>query len=158
MRLGWSDRVASGVPEAAGWARAAAAVLVLRATALEGHALPEPLAVRATYLLGPDFVAAATRAPVNLRGAASLLPGDVRWVLEGVDRPEDLWRASAGWWHRAEQDAFALLRQAGFERGAVIGAAMLLAVDAWRVRAALEAGARTPTGGRAVLEAFDAVA
>lgn len=158
MRLGWSDRVASGVPEASGWARAAAAVLVLRATALEGHALPGPLAVRASYLLGPDFVAATARAPVNLRGVASLLPGDVRWVLQDVDRPEDLWRASAGWWHRAEQDAFGLLRQAGFERAAVVGAAMLLTVDAWRVRAALEAAARGPTGGSAVLEAFDAVA
>ena len=158
MRLGWADRVASGVPEAAGWARAAAAVLVLRETLLEGLALPGPLAVRATYLLGPDFVAAATRAPVSLRTAAALLPSDVRWVLQGIDRPGDLWRASAGWWHRVEQDAFGLLRQAGFERAPVVGAAMLLAVDAWRVRAALEVAARTPTGGPAVMEAFDGVA
>jgi hypothetical protein len=158
MRLGWSDRVATGVPEAAGWARAAAAVLVLQATALEGHALPGPLAVRATYLLGPDFVRATARAPLRLRGVASLLPSDVRWVLQGIDAPEDLWRASAGWWQRVEQDAFGLLGRAGFERAPVVGAAMLLAVDAWRVRAALEAAARTPTGGPAVLEAFDAVA
>ena len=120
--------------------------------------MPGPLAVRATYLLGPDFVAATVRAPVSLRTAAALLPSDVRWVLQGIDRPDDLWRASAGWWHRVEQDAFGLLRQAGFERAPVVGAAMLLAVDAWRVRAALEVAARTPTGGPAVLEAFDAVA
>jgi hypothetical protein len=158
MRLAWADRVASGVPEAAGWARAGAALLVLRETVLGDVALPGPLAGRATYLLGPEAVAAVSRAPVSLRRVAAVLPADVRWVLEGVDRPEDLWRASVGWWHRVEQDAFGLLRHAGFDRAPVVGAATLLAVDAWRVRAALEAAARTPGGGPAVLEAFDAVA
>jgi hypothetical protein len=158
MRLAWADRVASGVPEAAGWARAAAALLVLRETVLADRALPGPLAARATYLLGPAVVAAVSGAPSSLPRVAALLPGDVRWVLEGVDRPEDLWRASVGWWRRVEQDAFGLLRHAGFDRAPVVGAATLLAVDAWRVRAALEVAARTPSGGPAVLEAFDAVA
>jgi hypothetical protein len=129
---------------------------VLRETLLRDRALPGPLADRATYLLGPELVAVAT--PGSLARAAVLLPADVRWVLDGVDRPEDLWRASVGWWHRVEQDAFGLLRHAGFDRAPVVGAATLLAVDAWRVRAALEVAARTPWGGPAVLEAFDAVA
>jgi hypothetical protein len=158
MRLGWADRVASGVPEAAGWARAAAAVLVLRETVLEGRALPDPLAARATYLLGPAIVEATARAPGTLRGLTSLLPADARWVLQDVDRPEELWRASVSWWHRVEQDAFGLLHQARFERGPVVGAVALLAVDAWRVRAALEAAARATTEGPAAREAFDAVA
>ncbi len=158
MRLGWADRVASGLPEAAGWARAGAAVLVLRETLLQERALPAPLAARATYLLGPDFVAATSRAPATLRRVTVLLPTDVRWVFQGVERPEDLWRASVAWWRRVEQDAFGLLRRAGFERAPVVGAAMLLAVDAWRVRAALEAAARTPTRGPSSAEAFDAVA
>lgn len=158
MRLAWADRVASGVPEAAGWARAAAAVLVLREPALGDRALPGPLAARATYLLGPDVVAALSGGAPSLARVAALLPADVRWVLEGVHRPEDLWLASVGWWRRVEQDAFGLLRRAGFDRAPVVGAAAVLAVDAWRVRAALEAAARTPSGGPAVLEAFDAVA
>jgi hypothetical protein len=158
MRLGWADRVASGVPEAAGCARAAAAVLVLRTTVLEDRALPGPLAARATYLLGPGFVEGTARPPGTLRGLTALLPTDVRWVLEEVERPEDLWRASVTWWRRVELDAFGLLRHAGFERGPVVGAVLLLAVDSWRVRAALEAAARTPTDGPAALEAFDAVA
>jgi hypothetical protein len=158
MRLAWADRVASGVPEAAGLARAAAAVLVLRESVLEGRSLPGPLAARASYLLGPEVVEAVSRGSLSLPRVAALLPADARWVLEGVGRPEDLWRATVGWWHRVEQDAFALLRHAGFERAPVVGAAMLLAVDAWHVRAALEVAARTPSAGPAVLEAFDAVA
>jgi hypothetical protein len=158
MRLAWADRVASGVPEAAVWARAAAALLVLRVTLLDQRPLPETLAARATYLLGPEAVAAVARPAVSLHRVAALLPADVRWVLAGVDRPEDLWRSSVGWWHRVEQDAFGLLHRGGFDRAPVVGAATLLAVDAWRVRAALEAAARTPSAGPAVLEAFDAVA
>lgn len=158
MRLGWADRVASGVPEAAGWARAAAALLVLRETVLEGRALPEPLAARATYLLGPGFVEATARPSASLSGLTSLLPADARWVFQGVDRTEDLWRASVSWWRRVELDAFGLLHHAGFERGPVVGAVTLLAVDAWRVRAALEVAARTPAEGPAAMEAFDAVA
>ena len=158
MRLAWADRVASGVPEAAGWARAAAALLVLRETVLADRALPGPLGARASYLLGPDVVAAVSGSPASLPRMAAMLSADVRWVLEGIDRPEDLWRASVAWWRRVEQDAFGLLGHGGFDRAPVVGAATLLAVDAWRVRAALEVAARTPSRGPAVLEAFDAVA
>jgi hypothetical protein len=79
-------------------------------------------------------------------------PTDARWVLAGIDRPEELWRADVAWWHRVERDAFALLRRASFGRPPVIGAVAVLAADAWRVRAALEVAARGS------VEAFDAVA
>ena len=84
------------------------------------------------------------------------LPGDIRWTLEGIDGVGDLWRAEAGWWQRVEHDGFALLRGSSFDQRPVVGALAVLAVDAWRTRAALEAAAR---GGAApVLEAFDGVA
>ena len=40
LRLAWADAVVAGVPEAAGWARAAAVLLVLREVLLEGRRLP----------------------------------------------------------------------------------------------------------------------
>jgi hypothetical protein len=53
-----------------------------------------------------------------------------------------------------EGDAFRLLRRAGAGRPVVCGAVALLAVDAWRVAAALELAAR---GGRP-MRVFDDVA
>ncbi|WFR71237.1 hypothetical protein P9209_18690 [Prescottella defluvii] len=86
------------------------------------------------------------------------LPADARWVFDGLDRLDDVWRADARWRHRVEADGFALLRGAEFGRGPVVGAIAVLAIDAWRVRAALSAAARRAVVGSAATEAFDAVA
>jgi hypothetical protein len=64
------------------------------------------------------------------------------------------WQAAADWWRRVEADGFALLRSAGPDSGPVLGAVIVMAADARRVRAALELAAR---GGTPV-EAYDAVA
>jgi hypothetical protein len=77
-------------------------------------------------------------------------------VLDGIDQIQDLWRGEAAWWHRVEGDGFALLRGSGYDRKPVVGALAVLAVDAWRVRAALETAARGGAGP--TLEAFDGVA
>ena len=74
-------------------------------------------------------------------------------LSDGGD-PTGLWRAEAGWWRRVEQDGFALLHRGRFDAAPLIGAAAVLAADAWRVRAALEIAAR----GGMPLEVFDAVA
>lgn len=155
MRLAWADRVAAGVPEAAGWARAAAALLLVREIVLGGRALPESLVVRSSYVLGPPLVTALS-GPVDLPSLATRLPSGTRWVLDGVDRAQDLWRAEAAWWRWVEQEGFGLLRRSGFGRAPVVGALAVLAADTWRVRATLEAAARGGAG--AVLEAFDAMA
>lgn len=154
-RLAWADRVAAEVPEAAAWARAGAALFLLRETRTEGVVLDETLALRASSVLGAGFVSALTAgaAPDRLTAA---LPTDTRWALADVRTPEDLWRAEAAWHGRVERDGFTLLHGSRFGPGPVVGAAAVLAVDAWRVRAALETAARGGTG--AALEAFDAVA
>jgi hypothetical protein len=90
----------------------------------------------------------------SLTDLAGTLPGDAAWVLERVGDPGELWRAEAAWWRRVEHDGFRLLRDARFGPSRLLGAAAVLAVDAWRVRAALEVAAR---GGKG-LEVFDAVA
>ena len=156
IRLAWADAVVAGVPEAAGWARAAAALLVLREVLLEGRGLTEPLALRASYVLGPGFVGALAGRPPGLAGLRDALPSGARWVLDGLDKGQDLWRGEAAWWHRVERDGFALLRGSGYDRGPVVGALAVLALDVWRVRAALETAARGGAGS--TLEAFDGVA
>ncbi|HYO01556.1 MAG TPA: hypothetical protein VET27_06575 [Mycobacterium sp.] len=156
LRLAWADAVIADVPEAAGWARAGAALLVLKEVALEDQRLTEPLALRASYVLGPAFVGALSARPVDLAGLRDDLPYGARWVLDGLDQSQDLWRGEAAWWHRVERDGFALLRGSGYDRKPVVGALAVLAVDAWRVRAALETAARGGAGP--TLEAFDGVA
>ena len=156
LRLAWADAVVAGVPQAAPWARAAAALVVLREVLLQQRPLRASLERRAGYVLGPAFVAAlASRSP-ELEALRRTLPGDAAWLLDGVDDVAGLWRAEVGWWQRVERDGFGLLRGSSYDQRPVVGAAAVLGVDAWRVRAALEAAARGGSGAH--LEAFDAVA
>lgn len=156
IRLAWADAVIAGMPEAAGWARAAAALLLVKEVVLEGRGLTEPLALRASYVLGPAFVGALHSGLSDLAGLRANLPSGARWVLDGLDQTQDFWHGEAAWWHRVERDGFALLRGSGYDRGPVVGALAVLAVDVWRVRAALETAARGGAGP--TLEAFDGVA
>jgi hypothetical protein len=156
LHLAWAEAVAARLPEAATWARAGTAALVAREVLLEQRPLSDPLSHRASLVLGPAFVTAAATARDDLGQLAHALPAGTRWVLEGLRRPEDVWRAEATWWQRVERDGFALLRGTVHDRGPVVGAVAVLAVDAWRVRAALETAARGGAGR--ALEAFDGVA
>lgn len=146
MRLAWGERVARRVPAAAGWARAAVAVLLARPSV--AARLPDRAAAAAARMLGPRAIAAASVPDL----AAALRPPD-RWVLSGIAQPSQLWTAEVRWWHRVASDAAGLLAAGGFGPDPAIGAAALLAADARLVTAALEAAARD--GAR---EAFDAVA
>ncbi len=155
MRLAWADRVAARVPDAAAWARAAAALLVVQETRVRGRPLDETAGRRASSVLGPRFVAALDTGE-DLGQLSELLGADGAWAVSDVERAEDLWRAQAAWYRRVERDGLALLRGSGFGVRTVVGAAAVLAVDAWRVRAALETADRGGAGP--ALEVFDAVA
>lgn len=140
VQLGWASRVAGGVPQAREWAAGGAALLVARERFQLGHPVPGSALLGDVGQLGfTDF--------------AARLPGEAAWALAGVTDPDELWQAEENWWTRVESDARKLVRGRGFGPGAVVGCAALLAVDARRVRAALECAAR---GGRR-LEAFDAI-
>jgi hypothetical protein len=153
MRLAWAGRVASGIPQVRPWACGAAAIVVARELLLAGSA-PTPQAQRALApLLGSAWTDARTVAAL-----ASCLPAEARWVLDGIEDPEGLWRAEAAWWSRLSVDGSALLRRPGATPAPVIGSVAVMAVDAWCVRAALGVAARGGSDAPHALEVFDAVA
>jgi len=143
MRWSAAARTAVNLPAAARWSAGEAALLWAREVFVADR---RTVTRHATGLLGTAAVSAPSFAEFRAR-----LPRTARWALEGIDRPEDLWRAEARWWGAVERDALRLLREARFDLAPVVGAVAVLSVDAWRVRAGLECAAY---GGRA-REAFD---
>lgn len=148
MRAALADRVMAQVPTAAGWA-AGALALVAAGLLVEEVDPPPGYRTAAARVLGRAAVGAT-----DLPSLRRSLPRVAAWALTGVDGAAGLWRAEATWWLRVERDAGALVGRPTPGAEPVLGAAALLAVDAWRVRAALELASR---GGRP-LEGFDAVA
>lgn len=149
MRTSLADRTMAAVPAAGNWAAGATALLVAQALAQGRRELPAASAVAASRVVGPAELSATT-----LPELIAVLPAGARWALAEVRDAEDLWQAEAGWWARVERDGLDLGRRAPAGAQALVSVVALLAVDAWRVRAALEMAARG--GGPA--EVFDAVA
>jgi len=147
MRARWGRWAAGLRDPVRTWAVAATALLVAGQRFAAGQAIPA--------VVRPSLraVTAAAAEAATLAAMASALPARARWVLAGVTSPDELWRAEAAWWARVEQDAYSLLRSSASDSTPVIGAAAMLAADAWRARAALAAAA-----GGAPLEAYDALA
>ncbi|MFA1542872.1 hypothetical protein [Actinomadura monticuli] len=149
LRLSWASRVHALGGRAAAWAAGAAGVLVAGERFGAGRDLPQAAQERADRMLGALPVGAPA-----LGAMVAHLGRDARWALAGIDDPADLWRAEARCWKRLEQDGSLLLRGSEFGVGPVLGAATVLAVDAWRIRAALEIAAR----GGGPMGAYDALA
>ncbi|MBP2704531.1 hypothetical protein JOL79_11970 [Microbispora sp. RL4-1S] len=138
MRLAWAERLADAVPPAARtWVAGATALLVARERHAEGRDLPPGARDRCEVLLGRGAVAAP-----SLPAMAGRLPAAARWALRDVSDPGELWAAERRWWRRVDEDGRALLAGSGFSSDPVVGAVAVLAVDAHRVRAALELAAR----------------
>jgi hypothetical protein len=151
MRLALAARVASAAPGIRRWTDGAAALVLARALTDGGPvaSVPPGLVSRSLGLAAARAVAAGT----DLPGLAATLGPSARWALVDVASMEDLWEAEARWWRTVDDEARAMTRTSGFDLTPVLGAVGVLAVDAWRVRAALELAAR---GGTPV-EVFDAV-
>lgn len=149
MRARWAQRVAALGEPAQTWA--ASALVLLIAGERFGAGRPHNPVLRsvAATLLGPQAARADT-----LDELAGRLPRRLSWVLEPAAAAADLWRAEAAWWARTERDGRDLLAGSGLDKRPVLGAVVVLAADAWRVRAALEIAAR----GGGPIEVFDAVA
>ena len=149
LRLSLAGRVLTDIPLARAWSAGAAALVLAREVAFHQPALPDRVRRTASRTVGLSAAAAG-----SLPELAARLPIDARWALADVAEPDDLWRAEMAWWQRVERDASALTKRGVTASDVVLGATAMLAVDAWRVRAALEVAAR----GNGRSEDFDAVA
>ncbi|MFZ2013463.1 MAG: hypothetical protein WAV00_06550 [Nocardioides sp.] len=149
LQTSLSDRVIAAVPEAAAWASGATALLVAREVVRDRRDLPAAARRSAARVLGDRGLRAG-----SVPELAGLVPAQARWALTEVHEPAGLWEAEGRWWGRVERDAFALVRRPTSGPEVLVGAVALLAVDTWRVRAALELAAR----GGGPMEVFDAVA
>jgi hypothetical protein len=150
LQLAWARRVLDGAPEARRWASAAAALVVAKALAAGALPLPGPGPERdARHVLGDQWKTATAVEELAWR-----VPQSATWVLEGVEGPDELWRAEARWWGRVESEGTVLATRSVSGEASTVGVFGVLAADAWRVRAALETAAR----GGSMREEFDAVA
>ncbi|MGZ4717601.1 MAG: hypothetical protein ACXWCB_13010 [Acidimicrobiales bacterium] len=136
LRFSWARRLRDGVRVAEAWAAGDAALTLARETLVFGRSLTTPATAEAVRVLGRAWSREPWATPDEL---ASLLPREARWALEGIDDPAQLWLAEVAWQRRVEDEALRLVASAQPGPDVVAAAAMLLLVDAWRVRAALEA-------------------
>jgi hypothetical protein len=148
LRATWFARVARAAPLAEPWAAGALALLLTRELMVRSGHVPEPVVRASEPLLGVEW-SDLTRAPLGTGW-----PRQAAWAVQEVTSPTELWLAEAAWWRRVERDAFATLRGSSYGLDPVTAAVALLAVDAWRVRAALE----TAAGQHDDVGLFDAVA
>lgn len=148
MRAVLAERVVTQVPSAASWA-AGGLALALGGLLVENVAPPPAFRTSAARVLGRAPLHAST-----LHALGETLPAGAAWALADIDTSADLWRAEARWWGRVEQGARVLTHHRGPGAERVVGAVALMAVDAWRVRAALEAAASSGS----TVEGFDEVA
>ncbi len=151
LQLAWARLVVEGVPEAGDWATTGAALVVARVMAVGSRSTLSTSASKdATRVLGSGW-----RRATSLTDAANHLPRVAARALQGVETLEDLWRAEVRWWATVESSAARLLLHTPPDRAGAIGAAGVLAADAFRTRAALSLAAR---GGGELSEILDAVA
>lgn len=98
--------------------------------------------------------AAAAIASLGAPGSArQSRPGRSHSRVITVVPAAESWQAESDWWRRVEREARVLLRSSAADSGPVVGAVMVMAADARRVRAALASAAR----GGVALEVYDAV-
>jgi hypothetical protein len=151
LSVAWVRRVAFGVPEAANWAKMFGGLLLARMIA----AGTPPAAGSANDRNLRTIAGGPWTAETKLADLPAHLAKSASGALDAVDTPDTLWRAEARAWKRVEADALRSQRGWNPGPGAVVAAAALLGIDAWRVRAALECAAR---GGHVPDEVLDVVA
>jgi len=151
LTIAWIRRVAFGVPEAANWAKMFGGLLLARMIA----AGTPPVAGSANDRTLRTVIGGGWTATTALADLPALVHRSAALALDAEDTAGTLWRADVRAWRLLETDALRMQRGWRPGPGAVVAAAALLAVDAWRVRAALELAAR---GGQAPDEVLDVVA
>jgi hypothetical protein len=149
LTLVWLRRLADVAPPARSWVQLVGGLMAARIVLVD-RAQPSP---RLRQLLRP-VIGTGWEAAGDLDTLRGTLPHTVQRVLRGLDGPEQLWRAEAQVHAVVETDGFRLLHTALPGPDVVLGAIAVLAMDAWRVRAALAAACL----GAGSSEVLDAVA
>ncbi|MEU4421537.1 hypothetical protein AB0F81_12995 [Actinoplanes sp. NPDC024001] len=147
MRLSWGERLAAHAPQTHPWVAGGVALLVADELFTDRRTLPPAALTAAGRVLGTRCLHAESLSQFR----ASLRP-DARWAVTDASAL-DPWQAQISWWRRVRSDGDRLLAATTFDEQRPIGAASLLAVDAWQLRAALETAARG-----SVSEVFDVLA
>ncbi len=147
LRLVWAQQVANGFPFLRRLAVGAARLAVARADAesviLDGRAL------RIARSLIASDPSSSESSSLPAREEPST---DAR--MQGRPGSDRLWETEVQWWSQAESTASTLSATSNPSESMVVGVVLLLAVDAWRVRAALE----TAAAREMAVEAIDALA
>jgi len=147
LRLVWASQVADRLPFLRQLAVDAARLAVARAQA--GGLVIDGRTLRlARSLLGSDLSSSEASALSTLEKTGT---SEEIQVTASSDR---LWEAEAKWWSQAESTATMLAAKSHPSESTVVGVVLLLAVDAWMVRAALE----TTVGREAAPRVIDALA
>ncbi|MGN8247065.1 hypothetical protein ACTHAM_000737 [Cellulomonas soli] len=149
LTLVWWRRLADVAPPARPWAQTAAALLAARLVLVDRTPPPPRIPVLLRPLIGSGW-----QDTHDLTALRETLPRATHAVLRGLDHPDRLWQGEVRAQVAVETDGTRLLRGALPGPDVVLGAAAVLMVDAWRVRAALAAAARGTGPG----EVLDAVA
>lgn len=132
----WLRRLASVAPAARTWAEGACALTIARIVLVDRSAVSPALVKLVRPLLG-----GAWEGSHDLTGLVQHLPRRTQALFRGVTGPKDLWRAEAALRMSCESDGFRLLRGSLPGPDVVLGGIAVLAIDAWRVRAALASAA-----------------
>lgn len=132
LTAAWLQRLMVAAPPVQPWAMTAF-VLIAARTLFVDHAEP---AARFAQIVRPS-IAEAWRSTHDLTTFSAALPRSARAVIGDNQSPAQLWRAEMRLVTRVEDDGARLLRSSLPGADVILGAVALLAVDAWRVRAAL---------------------
>jgi len=147
LTLVWLRRLVAVAPQARPWAGAACALIAARLVLVDSAVPRSRVRELVRPTLGRTWEAARDVAQFQ-----ACMPPWLQPVFRGIEAPEELWRAEAAMRATVEADGFRLLRSSPPGPGVVLGAIAVLAMDAWRVRAALAAAA-SGTGSSEVLDA-----
>lgn len=147
LTLAWLRRLSAAAPAASGWASSASALVAARMVLVD-HTTPTSRVLDlARPWLGRHWASTS-----DLGHFRASLPRSAQGILSGIDDPSDLWRVEARLRAEVEADGLRLLHAALPGPDVVLGAIAALAVDGWRLRAAL-AAADAGSGSSEVLDA-----
>lgn len=146
LRLALASQVADGLPALRRLAAGQARLIVARANSA-GVAMDARALELARRLLGPDLspgpdLSLPTTPQVGVQGGetpgAASDRGTSPAQAAGSGNWDRLWMAETAWWSEAEATGSRLAAASNPSESMVVGVVLLLAVDAWKARGALQ--------------------